>query len=370
MAEKLIDDFFNKKLITSSNTKRSYRGNIRKFFRIIEKNMDTYFKNKTLNDYEKDLNKVYMFLEKEETPLLTRKTFFNTIKQLLCTMDKECKKLDFWEILKTRLRGASPISIEHVPNAKDIKTVLSHGNALSRAMYLMMACTGMRIGELLALYPEDIKTDIDPTMILIKRSYDRKKPGNVKNLTKTKKSRICFITPETKDAYVSWMKERDAYLDQAVRKSKHTKSANDKRIFPMSDENAREIWANLVRKSGLYQKDTETGRLTLHPHCLRKFMRSYFGHADLAEHFIGHATGMDKYYRNMKKEDLAEKYIEFMHNVTIFGGTSDSKRINGLQEQLNEKDKEIDELRHQMETMRNQMNILMADKLISIDKGR
>jgi integrase len=353
MVEDLIETFFTKKLITTYNTKKSYRGNINKFFRLLEKDINTYFdKNKTLEEYEDDLSKIYMMMEKNNVPLLTRKTFFNSVKQFQWTMDKRLKQLDFWDTLKTRTRGADPITEKFVPNAIDLKTVLSHGNTLSRAMYLIMTSTGCRIGELLALYPEDINTEIEPTIVTIRRIYDRKGKNNVKNLTKTKKQRICFLTSEATVAYNEWMKERDAYLKTTVKKSKYAKDPNDKRVFPMSDENAREIWSNLVKKSGLYKKDIETNRLTLHPHCIRSYFRSYFGNADLAEHLLGHATGMDKYYRNMKKEDLAKDFLKYAHNVTIFEREGNLTEVH---EQLKEKDKQIQDLDEQLKDLRMEL---------------
>ena len=351
MTEKIIEEFFNKKLITSSNTQRSYKSNIKKYFKLLNKDINSYFKNKTLEDYESDLNKAYMELEKLNTPLLTRKTFFNSIKQFMFTIDKECKKLDFWETIKQRTRGADSISKELIPNAKDLKAVLTHGDACSRAMYLMMACTGMRIGELVALYEEDIDTSVKPAIVNIRRSYDRKTENKIKLMTKTKKKRISFLTDEAKDALTEWLKLRKDYIQTATSKSKYYKDEDDDRLFPMCDENARTKWKNLVIKSGLYETDNETNRLTLHPHCLRKFFRSYLGNADLAEHLMGHATGMDKYYRNMKIEDLQHEFLKYAHNVTIFGGTVDSERINGLQDQLHELQKENQELKKDMDKL-------------------
>jgi len=365
MNERLIEVFFNKKLITNTNTQRSYRSNIRLYFRLLGKNIESYFdKGISLDTYENDLNKIYLLLEKQNTPLLTRKTFFNSIKQFMCSTDKKLKQLDFWDILKTRVRGASPISKEFVPNNKDIKTVLAHGNALSRSMYLIMASTGCRIGELLALYPEDIDTTVAPTRIEIRRNYDRKKKNKVNMLTKTRKTRKCFLTNEATEAYHAWMKERDNYLTSSIKKTnpgyrpvkltgdpeKDKKILdeyvkNEKRVFPMCDENARTIWAGLVKKSGLYETDTETKRLTLHPHCIRKFFRSYLGNADLADHLMGHATGMDKYYRNMKPEDLQQEFMKYMQNITILEVAPD---LTDVHEQLKEKDTEIKDLKQQM----------------------
>lgn len=367
----LIEIFFTKKLITVYNTKKSYQGNINKYFKLINKDIETYFNNNNLEQIEDDLTIAYAELEKQDIPLLTRRTFFNSIKQFLGAFNKETKTLDFWDSLKAHLKGASPISDEDVPNTKDIKIVLSHGNTLSRAMFLMMSCTGCRIGELLALYPEDIDLEEKPAIMKIKRSYDRKKPGHVKNYTKTKKPRICFLSDESVTAYNEWLKERPQYLKTAVAKSPFMKSMEDNRIFPMSDENAREIWANLVKRSGLYKIDSNTNRLTLHPHCLRKFFRSYFGHADLAEHFMGHATGMTRFYRNMKLEDLAKEYTKYMQNVTIFGSGPNIERVNNLQKQVNSLLEDNQKLRAEMNELKYKLleeKVEKHEKIINGEK--
>jgi integrase len=350
MVNDLIDDFFTKRLITAYQTRKSYQLNINKYFRLINKDMNTYFsKKKKLSDFDNDLNRIYIQMEKQNVPLLTRKTFFNSVKQFLCTTDKRLKDLDFWDTLKNRMRGASPQSEKDVPNTSELRVVLSHGNTCSRAMFLMQASMGARIGEILALYPDDIDTKTSPTKVIIRRTYSAKEKNYVKNLTKTKKSRVCFISNEATKAYLEWMKERDAYLRASVKKSKYEKNPDDKRIFPMSDENAREIWERLIKRSGFFKKDIETNRLTLHPHCLRAFFRTYLGHADLAEHLMGHATGMDKYYRNMKPEDLAKEYIKYMGNLAIFEQRAD---ISGISDELKIKDEEIAKLNQRLDTMR------------------
>ena len=341
----LIDKFFEKRLITTFNTRKSYKSNINKYFKIIGKDINTYF-NETLESIENDLNKAYMQLDKQEVPLLSRRTFFNAIRQFLCTHDKKLKDLDFWDILKSKVRGADPISEELVPNTTDLKTVLSHGNTLSRAMYLMMASCGCRIGELLALTENDIDTDSKPTKLTISKTYDSSSKNYTKMLTKTRKKRIAFISDEATDAYMEWMKERSTWLKHAAHKAQRfNKNKDDPRIFPMTDNNAMVIWTNLVKKSKLYkenkERDITTGRLILHPHCLRKFFRSYLGNADLSEHLMGHATGMDRHYRNMKKEDLAELYFKHMQNVTVFETPADTTHIQNEMAQLQKDNQEM-----------------------------
>jgi len=362
MVKDLIEAFFTKRLITSNHTKKSYSVNINKFFRLINKDMGTYFNpKKNLENFESDLEKVFLMLEKQNVPLLTRKTMFNAVKQFFCATDRRLKNLEFWDTLKNRIRGADPISEKFIPNTNDLRIILSHGNTCSRAMFLMQASTGCRIGELLALYPDDINTKTKPTPVTIRRTYNAKENNYVKNLTKTRKQRNCFMSDEATKAYLEWMKERDAYLKSSVEKSKYDKDEKDKRVFPMSDENAREIWERLVKRSGgdLFKKDTVTNRLTLHPHCLRAFFRSYLGNSDLAEHLMGHSTGMDKHYRGMKPEDLAREYQKYMLNVSVFEIQPD---LTGVHDQLKQKDDEITKMKAEMTDMKMKLLELLVIK--------
>ena len=179
----------------------------------------------------------------------------------------------------------------------------------------------------------------------------------IKLHTKSGSKRTCFISDEATEAYLTWMKERDKYLTTAVKKMSkdklRAKNPDDKRVFPMSYHNALYIWRLLVKKSGLYKIDDRTHYLTLHPHCLRKHFRSYLGDADLAEHLMGHASsGLVKIYRNMKIEDLAEKYKNLMYNVTFFELSPD---LSGVHSELREKDTEIKDLKQQMHDIRMEL---------------
>lgn len=372
MKKDIIEQFLEKRMITTYNTKRIYRMNIQTFFKRIDKDIENYLQKTKHDKIESDLRSVYMQFEKEGRPLLSRRTFFNSIKQFMVTKNPKLKDLEFWNTLKMRLKGAEAETIDFVPNLQDIKTVLSHGSTVSRAMFLILSSSGRRIDELLALTPEDIQTNYSPTRVKVTKGYDPSKPDRIKPYTKSKSKRICFISEEATEAYLTWMKERDDYLRSAVSKMKfdknRAKDINDKRVFPMSYFNVLFIWKRLVKKSGLYETDGKTKRLTLHPHCLRKFFRSYLGDADLSEYLMGHASsGLVKVYRNKKIEDLAIQYNQLMHNVTVFEASPD---LTGVHQQLKEKDKEIKELRHQMEIMRDQMSILMTDKLIQLDKKK
>ena len=140
-----IEGFLDKRLITSKNTRRNYTLNIQTYFKTLNKDIETYFDNGcTPEEYETDLRNVYSILYKKGRPDLSIRTFFNSVKQYMITNNKELRDLEFWDTLKARTRGAEPASDEAILNQKDIKTILSHGNALSRALFLMLASSGRR----------------------------------------------------------------------------------------------------------------------------------------------------------------------------------------------------------------------------------
>jgi len=358
----IIGGFLDKKLITNHNTRKTYRCNINKFFNIINKDINTYFKQKP-EKIEKDLETVFLRLKDEHnTSLIVLKTIFNSVKQFMFTIDKRTKTLDFWDTLKARTRNASPVSDDETPNNKDIKKILQHGNTRARAMFLIQASTGCRIGELIALYPDDIKLNENPVRVTFNKTFDYTKPDKTKLFTKNKSKHDAFLTQEAVESYKAYMKERTMLYKKSLRTiperyrpvkitgNKELDEKNldeyvkqEKRIFPITDNTARLIWFNMVKKTDLYNRDSNTNRLTVHPHCLRKFFRSYLKNVDLAEHLMGHGGYLTS-YRDMKKEDLGKEFMKYAKNVTIFGSTVDSERLNSMQDQLNERNKKIEDL--------------------------
>ena len=62
----LIEEFFDKKLITNHNTRKSYRTNINKYFKLIKKDINTYL-NHNLDVMEKDLESAYKQMKTKGT---------------------------------------------------------------------------------------------------------------------------------------------------------------------------------------------------------------------------------------------------------------------------------------------------------------
>jgi len=358
MKNNLIETFLDKRLITSPNTRKNYRVSIENYFKLIGEDINTYFNNgNTLEKYENDLNKVYMIHEKNGKPYQSRRVYFSGIKQFMITYDKRLRDLEFWEILKNRVKGSEPVSDECILNKQDIKEILSHGNTLSRALFLTLTSSGRRIGEILAITPEDIDLTRTPATINIKKGVVGK---HIAYTTKTKQKTITFISEEAKEALIAWLKERDTYLKHAINRSHiHKKNPDDNRIFPMGYDNALYIWKKLIIKGGIDSKfagkDKKTKRIICHPHILRKYHNGYLGDSNLANFLEGHSTQMTRAYDKMTIEDRGAKYLACMENVTFFSNTPDLTETHKEIEQLKNDNEKLKEL---YEKMQMKMDIL------------
>ena len=114
-----IEQFFDKQLITSYNTKRLYRINIQNYFKRLNKDINTYLQNNTYEEIEDNIRKIYkVFIENEKPPLSIR-TYFNSIKQFLISNDKKIIDLEIWDTLKNSLKGSEAATNDFIPNLKE-----------------------------------------------------------------------------------------------------------------------------------------------------------------------------------------------------------------------------------------------------------
>lgn len=185
-----------------------------------------------------------------------------------------------------------------------------------RAIILTLASSGLRVGELLSLDIRDIDLESSPVMINVRASK-----------SKNKQARFTFITDEAKASVKAWLKVRDEYLKES---SKHNmnliatgKSApvqtDSTLLFPVSDSMVAGAWETCLKKAGLYEKDSESGRNVYRLHSLRKFFISSLslaGAKTLAEHLAGHDGYLDASYRRVSPEYAAAEYRKLMHVLT------------------------------------------------------
>ncbi|NIM44077.1 MAG: tyrosine-type recombinase/integrase [Nitrososphaeria archaeon] len=249
----------------------------------------------------------------------------------------------FWKRLRARRRGTRALTLDKVPSNEEFRKIITHMPIQGKALYLMLAASGMRIGEALQLRLEDIELDSDPVKVKIRGEY-----------TKTGNPRIAFVSSEAREAVEEWLKTREEYIGRAVGRShRYEKASEDDRLFPFLDSTAYIMWKNALKKTRNHEKDPSTKRLRVHPHVLRKFFRTKMGTmvpVDVAEALMGHEGYLTALYRKYSDEDLARFYRQGEPSLLVFTESGEISKIK----------QEIDERNRQLQTL---VNGLTAENL-------
>ena len=239
----------------------------------------------------------------------------------------------FWRRLSRRIKGTSARTQDKVPSNKELKQILMQMPQHGVTLFLVLASSGMMIGECLQLKISDIGLDEDPPQINLRPEY-----------TKTGNRRTAFISQEAKQYIKEWLKNRLAYIRSAAKRGRFPRDPMDERLFPFSQTNALNIWHNAIKKARLNERYNGTNRYKLHPHVLRKFFRTRLGAVipvDVAEALMGHQGYLTQAYRRYSVEDLGKIYKEGESALTIF---SDKYQIDLLKGKLENKNQQLQQL--------------------------
>jgi len=214
-------------------------------------------------------------------------------------------------LLRGRLPKGTRAWTEEVEINRDVlRRIFTHLPLHGKALYLLLASSGIRIGEALQLKLNDVDLSTDPPKVTVRGEY-----------TKAGDTYYTFMSKEAKEALVEWLKQRDAYLKSSAKRGvglsktgygRGRKSTETDRLFPFSNVVAEHLWWNALQKTGLADKDGSTNRRKIHVHMLRKFFQTQMKYAgvseDVVEALIGHSAGLDEAYRRYTREQIAEAY--------------------------------------------------------------
>jgi integrase len=367
--DRFLDNF------SSESTKRGYRVHLRQFFKeCLNKDPDKYIidvrllenseRIKILESYENDVKKYNAWLQQKGT--FSPKTISNGIDAIKQFFKENKIYLDpnLWTNLKRRGFSKKPIMKETPITPDMLKKLLNHGDCKARTMFLIMSSSGIRIGELVNLRKDDINFESHPTLIDVKY----RGPSTVK----TKTSRTVFISDEATESLKEWLNYRDKSLKiSESRNNLKGKMKIDDRIFPFSTNDVRHIWSKMLEKAKMDKKFRLTGyihgkpleRYQIHPHGLRKYFRTRLSkhNRDLAEFLMGHEGYLNGVYYQPTDEEIKKDYLEGQKYLTIYENTS--KTVEELRKSDKDKDKRINELEEKMEEMKAQITELRLEKL-------
>ena len=198
-----------------------------------------------------------------------------------------------------------------------LRDILPHLPVHGRALVLVLASSGMRIGEALSLYISDVDLSTSPCKVSL--------PGRV---VKSGSPRKSFISGEARIEVSQWLQVREKYILSSQRRNAGLvaaglsipRPANDQRLFPFSVRNAQEMWVNALTAAGQLTRDPDTHRLTRSYHGLRKFFLSQSKliiPAEIPETLAGHSRYLSDAYRRYTDQELADYYRQAEAQLTI-----------------------------------------------------
>jgi len=328
----------------------------------IEHDYETLF-DKYLKDKKRDRNADFIRFSnhlKETRPALSSRQTMTLTKTVLGNFGVKIADGTVRD-LKREMNG-SAATVEKVLNAKIIDAALKELGVGGRALILCLVSSGAQVNEMLSITDNDIDFSSTPVMITFRPE-----------VTKNRRGRFTFISPEAVSVLKIWIEQHTVYLKSASGRNRalverglsKKKSIDDKRIFPMSANTVNVMWENALKASGLFSQDDVTGRNQYRLNSLRKFFitqLSMAGAKTLGEHLSGHNGDLDNSYRSIDVHQAAIEYLKVQDVVTIGTPIGFKDMAKELKDELEIQGESIerlwainDLLQNQMKTMQQQM---------------
>ncbi len=298
----------------NKNTRKQYRIALDQFEEHVSISLDTYLDESDGGKVWNDLKEFWRSLS-DKAP----KTQNNRVRVVKLFFQDHGIKIPHseWSKFRRRQMKASRPQTQDRAGKKNEwrRIVLNMSKPSGRALYLTLLSTGARVGEILQIRIEDLDFNSDPARIVLRAEYTKGGVGD----------RTVFLTDEAEEVlknYLNW------------RKGKKTSSGksydNTELVFPFTQQTAREMLYNALEKTGLDERDRNTGRRKIHTHSTRKFFRSNCGLGEALTHAImGHREYLDGSYLRVNPDRAGEEFKENMENLKLFESVEDVGDISG-----------------------------------------
>ena len=341
-----ITDFLSQ--YTSDQTKKGYRSGLRAYFKLFYPELRELGRD-DLNNRMDELCITYLESDRDIRNDLI--TFRDSLHKLApktrayritaITRYFEDNGITFPRNFIKNLNGkgsGEAISDEHVPSNEDLASLVEFMPIQAKTLTMVLASSGMRIGEAMQLRLDDLDLDRNPARIKIRGEY-----------SKNGRKRITFVSSETLNQLRDWLNYRQQFIEILKERGKHRRkiplTSDDDRVFPFSVQNFSVIWKKALKKAGLYKTDKVTNRITLHPHNLRKFFRTYgrWTNPDVPEALMGHQSGLVAIYARYDQAEkiLEEVYLKAERNLSLY---EHSTTMLELREKMEAQDEYLDDL--------------------------
>lgn len=272
-------------------------------------------------------------MDEKKTPPKTAHTRYVAVREWMKFHDIVIPDKIRDDAKRLKPKGGRRTNFEYF-DRKTIGEILAHGDARFRAFVLVLASSGMRLGESLNLkwrdlsVPDRVKYPDRPASLFIAES----KTGN---------SRKVYISREAEAALDEWWKVLPKYRAVAEKKARNLgkEASHDKdAMFPISETVVYELWGGALTDAGLMKKDERTGRTRLNIHRLRNFFSVQVAsvNKDVAEMLMGHSDQYGGAYTGRPEAEIEDVYRKAEPLLTIATISAPSQELEELRRELAE----------------------------------
>ena len=223
--------------------------------------------------------------------------------------------------------STEPSESDRAPSKEELKSLLHHASGYrDRAVILVLASSGLRIGTLLSLKVGNVNFDYpDVANIKVERQRGRKFVGKRRG----GQGRVfySFMTQEAKEALMKYLKERKTAGEKVTPESPLIGDVYHRGNF-ITIEAFEKVYARLLRRAGLAEKSNKW--FVLHIHTLRKYFRSNCVGVEQSyrEHWMGHKGGyLDESYFRAEEERHLVEYRKAIPHLTVYATPVEEKQL-------------------------------------------
>jgi len=271
-------------------------------------------------DYEKDLISFSNHCAQKYAPTSGR-LYLAIVKEFLSFNDIELTRKQEKSVRKKMPEGGT-ITEEADLTKEMVRQLLNACDIRLKALILVLISSGVRIGEAVNLYFDDITFSEDGSYGIVKlKGVSRERGTKLKN----RHSRITFINKEAVEVLKQWYKVRKGFIEISCKKSKgrwEVSDIDDGRIFPFGLPAMGASLRTALKRANLFKPDKETGRATIHFHLFRKYFISTLTYSGIPDKFVdfyvGHLGELDRAYNKQSKDKLLEMYLKGEPHLRIF----------------------------------------------------
>ena len=251
-------------------------------------------------DYIADLRRVGdCYCDGRYAPISARKN----LQIVILWLQANGAVIQYWERRKifAKMPIGRPVSEEYELKRSMIRNVVETLPEWGQVLVLVLAGSGMRVGEAMKLRKQDVDWSKKPVKVSIRAEY-----------TKGKIPRITMLTSEAANALQQYLSMRtDA----------------DDRLFPYAKESFEWHWRRSVDAMGYGERDPITGRRMMHIHMLRKWFISRFSlvaRKEVAEFLAGHTGYLSLSYTRFTHKQLAKQFLKAEKKISILRNISET----------------------------------------------